>query len=99
VLNRIEHARRATRAINSLILSENISADKKKRIFHTATRSIFTLCLGIWKMHYKLKGKLSSTENYFWIRAERNTRQVKLRNEVTWCCGSMLPQHQVNIRK
>ena len=62
-------------------MSENISADKKKRIFHTATGSILSYVWRIWTLHYKLKGKLSSTEIEFWRRTARNSRLVKLRNE------------------
>ena len=64
-------------------MSENISADKKKRIFHTGTGHILSYVWEIWTLHYKLKGKLSSTEIEFWRVTARNSRLVKLRNEVS----------------
>jgi hypothetical protein len=73
MLNRTERARRATRALNRLIWSENIWAEIK-RMFHTAIGSILGYGWKIWTLEYKLKEKLSGRESDFWGRAEKNSR-------------------------
>jgi hypothetical protein len=82
VLNRTEQARKATRTLNSLFWSKNISLNTNKIIFYTVVESILSFGCEIWTVDYRLKEKLLSTETDFWRRAARTSRILKVRIEV-----------------
>jgi len=56
---------------------------KRSKYFIQRQEAFLPCAWNIWTVHYKLKGKLSSTEKEFWRWAERNSRLVKLRNEAS----------------
>ena len=65
VLNRIEQARTATRALNSLLCSKYFAVNTKKQIFFAMIESILSYGWEIWTLDYKLKKKLLHTEVEF----------------------------------
>jgi hypothetical protein len=81
VLNKIEQARKAKTALNSLLWSKYISINTKKLIFYTMIEGILRYGWEIWTLDYKFKEKLISTEMDFWRRTARTSRILKVRNE------------------
>jgi len=71
MLNRIQQARKATRALYSLLCNKYISVNIKKLLFYTVTETISSYGWEIWTPDYKLKKKLLSTEMSIWRRAVR----------------------------
>jgi hypothetical protein len=71
VLNRIQEAKKATRALYTLLWSKYISVNTKKLLFYRITETISSYSWEIWTLDYKLKKKLLSTEMSFWRRAVR----------------------------
>jgi len=71
VLNRIQQARKATRALYSLLWNKYISVNIKKLLFYTVIETISSYGWENWTLDYKLKKKLLSTEMSIWRRAVR----------------------------
>jgi len=82
VLNRIEQARTAARALNSLLCSKYFAVNTKKRIFFAVIESILSYGWEIWTLDYKLKKKLLRTEVEFWRKVAGTSRLLRARNEV-----------------
>jgi hypothetical protein len=82
MLNRNEQARKATRTLNSLLLSKHISLNTKKRIFYTVVESILGYSCEICTVDYRLKKKQLSTGMDFWRTAARTSTILSVRNEV-----------------
>jgi hypothetical protein len=82
VLNRIEQARTATRALNSLLCSKYFAVNTKKRIFFAVIESILSYSWEIWTLDYRLKKKLLGTEVEFWRKAAGTSRLLRARNGV-----------------
>ena len=80
--NRIKHARKVTRALNSLLCSKGTVVQTKTRVLCTVIARILSYIWEIWTLVYNLKKKLFSTEMDFGKRAARTSRQIKVKDEV-----------------
>jgi len=82
LLSRIEQARTATRALNSLLCSKYFAVNTKKQIFFAVIESILRYGWEILKLNYQLKKKLLGTDVEFWRKAAGTSRLLRARNEV-----------------
>jgi len=74
---KIEQARKAKRALNSLHWSIYVSVNTKKLIFYTVIESILRYGWEIWTLDDKFKEKLISTKMDFSRRTARMSETVK----------------------
>jgi hypothetical protein len=81
MLNTNEQARKATKALNSLLWSKYVSVNKKKQVFYVLIESVLSYGWEIWAPNYTLQKKLLGTEMDVWRRAARTTRLLKVRRE------------------
>ena len=81
VLNTNKQARRAMKALNSVLWSKYISVNIKKWVFYVLIESVSSYGWEMWVPDYKLQKKLLSAEMDVWRRAAWTTRLLKVRNE------------------
>lgn len=81
IAQRIIQAKQATQKLNSILWSEQIHKETKKRLYNTLVKNILTYGAETWAITKRYQDKILATEMDFLRRSCRKSRLEHIRNE------------------